>query len=341
MIKDYIQTHRLKPEEKLPSIRALSEHLKVSRDSTWRALQTLQAAGWLCSLANRRYAVAEEVYTEILRSLKLCVLFSGDKYIQFAGFRRLADTLTESCRYNNLDLEIILVPEGSQISTSVWDDCDVLLVDSDSSSQLLGQFEEFPCPVVGLDATYSDRYHSNIVTDHMAGGSLVADYLIQQGAQQVCIPFLGDSDANPRVRSRINGFTQTWLESGRAEDSISTVSIPWSRNNLQLSMNVRDYLEGSELVPNYFVSDGRLAVSFLDVCDYLSYSIPESVKIVGYDGTQVGQTTSPPMTTIQQDMDQMANEAIELIKAIPRASDCEPKNTIIRLKPHLISRGSA
>jgi DNA-binding LacI/PurR family transcriptional regulator len=341
LIKHYIQTHRIKPDEKLPSIRALSDHLMISRDSTWRALQALQEAGWLYSLPNRRYSVAEEVYTEILRSLKICALFTGEKYIQFAGFRRLADALRQACQYNNLDLKISMVPEKSKIPKSVWQGFDVLLVDSDCSVQLLDQFEEWPAPVIGLDAAYSNRYYANIVTDHMAGGSMVAEYMIQQGAQQVCIPYMRDSELNPRVKSRINGFTQTWLESGRGEESIATASIPWSRNNFQLSLNVKEYLEQTEIAPYYFVSDGQLAISFLDVCNYLSLSIPEAIKIVGYDGAQLGETTSPPMTTIQQDMDQMANDAIELIRNLPKIHELTAQNPIVRLKPHFVARGSA
>lgn len=340
-IKHYIQSHRLQPDEKLPSIRALSEHLDISRDSTWRALQALQDEGWVNSLPNRRYVVSEAVYTEILRSLKIRVLFAGDKFIHFGGFRRLSDTLGQLCRFNNLQLATSLVPVGGSIDASVWDSCDVLLVDSDTSAQLLQQFKDFPVPVIGLDAAYSDRYYANIVTDHMSGGSMVADYMIAHGAQKVCVPYFRASDANPRVKSRINGFTQTWLESGRSEDSITTVPIPWSANNFQLSLNVKEYLEAADILPYYFVSDGRLAVSFLEMCDYLSISIPDEVKLIGYDGTQVGETTVPPMTTIQQHMEQMAEEVVDMIINMPHSDSMENNSTIIRLKPHLVVRGSS
>lgn len=340
-IKHYIQSHRIRPQQKLPPIRALSKHLDLSRDSTWRALQAMQENGWVSSLPNKRYVVAESVYTEILNSLKIRTLFSGDKFIQFAGFRRLADYLRKMCRYDNLELDISLVPGGKLINESIWEDCDVLLVDSDSSGQLLDQFKEFPVPVIGLDAVYSERYHTNIVTDHAAGGSMVAEYMIEQGAKEVCIPYFHATEANPRVNSRINGFMQTWLESGRGRGSLKKISIPWSRNNFQLSLDVKEYLLSKKPLHNYFVTDGRLAVSFLDVCDYLSLSIPKEVKIVGYDGTRIGESTTPTMTTIQQDMEKMALEAITIIKEIPTLDASEWTSRIIRLKPNLVVRGSA
>lgn len=341
LIKHYIQTHRIEPKEKLPSVRTLSDHLGVTRDSTWRALRALQEAGWLFGLPNRRYAVSEEVYTKILSSLSIRVIFAGDQYIQFAGFRRLADALERMCAYYNLNLAVTLVPYQSQIPDTVWDGCDVLLVDSDTSAQLLEQFDEFNTPVIGLDAVYSDRYYANIVTDHLAGGSMVAEYYIEHGAENVCVPYFKDSETNPRVKSRVDGFTQTWLESGRSTEGISTAAIPWSENNLQLSLNVKEYLESATLCSNYFVSDGRLAVSFLDVCDFLSIKVPDTIKMIGYDGTQVGETTTPPMTTIQQDMKQMAAEAVKLIRMIPETSAPEGKDKVIRLRPRLVTRKSA
>jgi DNA-binding LacI/PurR family transcriptional regulator len=340
-IKTYIQLHELQPDEKLPSIRALSDHLQISRDSAWRALKDLQETGWVKSLANRRYAVADGFYNNNLRSLRIRALFTGDRFIQFGGFRRFADTLGRLCRFNNLPLMTTLVPFGETIDATVWDSCDVLLVDSDTSVQLLAQFEDFPVPVIGLDAAYSDRYHTNFVTDHTAGGGLVAEYLIQQGAKSVCIPYPRASLKNPRVKARIDGFTQTWQESGLSVESILTASIPWSANNFQLSINVKAYLEKAERFSHYFVADGRLAVSFLEVLEFISVPVPKKVRVIGYDGAQVGQMTSPPMTTIQQHMEQMAEEVVELIMGSNGVLSADPAGRIIRLKPHLVERSSA
>lgn len=337
-IKNYIRIHRIQPNQKLPSIRALSDHLESSRDATWRALQVLQDEGWIYSLPNRRYAVSESVYKEILRSFKLRAIFSGHKYISFSGFRRLADLLKRDCSFHNLDLKITVVPEESQIPEDVWDNCDMLLVDSDSSLHLLENFEEFPVPVIGLDAAYSNRYQVNIVTNHFQGGHMVAEYMMERGVEKVDIPYFKGSRENPRIKARIDGFIQAWLEKGGSQENVNLLQIPWSENNLELSLRVKDILENHSELHHLFVTDGRLALCFLDVCQYLNISVPDKIGLIGYDGAQVGATCSPPMTTIEQDMDAMAKEAINYIINLTKHSP--KKGELIRINPNLVIRDS-
>lgn len=340
LLKDYIQRNRLQPDVKLPSVRALSEHFSMSRDATWRGLQSMQEIGWVYSLSNGRYAIAKEVYSEILRSLRLRAVFTGSNYIQFSGFRRFLSKFGPLCEYHNLDLHVELMPLNSDFQESIWQNCDVLLIDSDSSEKILEQFDNFPVPVIGLDGNYSDRYYVNIVTDHTAGGSMVAEYFIKQGASEVCVPYFNNSEYNPRVKARLNGFLQTWCESGRSEADAPLVQIPWSHNNFQLSSNVKEYIESARVFQNYFVTDGRLATCFLDIFDWSSLSVPREACVIGYDGSLIGEATVPPLTTIEQDMHGMAELAIEYIKKLAEPSG-ETVKSIARLKPSFVYRSSS
>ena len=137
---------------------------------------------------------------------------------------------------------------------------------------------------------------------------------------------------------RIEGFRQAWLESGRDEAGLTQVPIPWSHNSFEVALNVRRYFKDTPPNGDYFVTDGKLATSFIEVLGYLGAQVPGSVGVIGYDGAQRGELTDPPMTTIQQDMEQIAQNAVSRIREIPSGN--QETGVLERIPPILVSRGS-
>jgi biotin operon repressor len=338
-IKHFIRSNRLQPGERLPTVRKLSEHFGVTRDSIWRALRQMQEEGWIEALPNKRYTTSKHLHTKILRSIRVRAIFSGEGYIYFSGFRRLADTLTRLCHYHNLELKIDLLPLKTKPQKKVWKDCDVLLVDSDSSGSLLETFDKFPVPVIGLDADYSERYLANVVTDHHLGGRMVADAFLQHHTRKASLVYHAGSENKARIVARLEGFRHSWLEAGRSENSLSFVPVAWSPSSFQIALHVQAYLEKNPAHGTYFVTDGRLATSFLEVLTYQGVRVPKEAALIGYDGAQRGELTDPPMTTIQQDMDRLAESAISWIQKV--ASGDQPDAGVLeRIAPVLIMRSS-
>lgn len=338
-IKDFIRASRLKPGERLPTVRKLSEHFGFTRDAVWRALRKMQEEEWIEALPNGRYAASEHLYTKILRSIRVKAIFTGEGYIYFSGFRRLADSLTKLCHHHHIDLTIDLLQLGATPTKKIWKECELLLVDSDSSGPLLEAFDKFPVPVIGLDADYSDKYHVNVVTDHQLGGRMVAEAFLSHHTRRASVLFHRGSENNARVAARIDGFRHAWIEAGRSESLLSLVPIPWSRSSFEVALLVQAYLEKNPAHGTYFVTDGRLATSFLEVLSYQGIRVPKEAAVIGYDGTQRGELTDPPMTTIQQDMDMIAETALEWIQKIASGNIADA-GTIVRIPPVLIQRAS-
>ncbi len=337
-IKRYILTHQMKPGERLPTVRQLSEHFGITLNAVWRALRQLHQEEWLDALRNKRYTVSEKLYTTILRSVRVKAFFYGEGYIYFSGFRRLADALSRECRYHNIDMQIQLVPHGRLPDAKAWEDCDLVLMDSDSSRAFLKAFPSFPLPVIGLDANYSDLYRANIVTDHHFGGRIAAEEMLKRDEKTAHVVYHAGSENNPRVTARIEGFRQAWLESGRSADSIKLVPIAWSLSALEIALNLLDHFSKNEAKGSYFVTDGRLATNFLEVMAYKKVPVPGTVTMIGYDGAQQGELTNPPMTTIQQDMDKIAASAVHWMREI--VSGNQQKRVLERIPPVLIARAS-
>lgn len=335
-IKHFIKANQLQPGAQLPTVRKMSEHFDVSRDAVWRALRQLHKEEWLDLQPNKRYTISGALYTRILRSIRVKAIFSGKGYIYFSGFRRLAEALSRECRYHSIDLKIELLALHQKPAESVWSNCDLMMIDSDSSKACLDAFETFPVPVIGLDADYSERYRANIVTDHHLGGRLAAEAMLKKGARAAVVVYHSGSENNPRVGARIDGFRQTWLEGGRSLEDLTLVPIEWSRSSFELALRVQKFLNKNPAHGNYFVTDGRLATSFLEVLAYKKVAVPDEVGLIGYDGAQRGELTDPPMTTIQQDMERIAQSAVRRIQEITTGNS--DSGALERIPPVMIQR---
>ena len=70
----------------------------------------------------------------------------------------------------------------------------------------------------------------------------------------------------------------------------------------------------------------------------MNYRIPEDISVVGFDGLPLGQILEPPLTAIEQPVEEIADAAIALMHA--RLAGEEPAPTRL-LAPRLIVRQSS
>ncbi|MCE2327505.1 substrate-binding domain-containing protein, partial [Streptococcus thermophilus] len=62
-----------------------------------------------------------------------------------------------------------------------------------------------------------------------------------------------------------------------------------------------------------FVSDDLTAILVIKVARQLELSIPNDLKIIGYDGTAFIRHFYPELTTIQQPLDEIAKLCVEIL----------------------------
>ena len=147
------------------------------------------------------------------------------------------------------------------------------------------------------------------------------------------------SENKARITARLDGFRQAWLEAGRSEKSLSFVPIAWSHSSFEVALHVQAFLEKHPAHGTYFVTDGRLATNFLEVFSYQGVRVPKEAALIGYDGAQQGELTDPPMTTIQQDMERIAESAVDWIQKVA-SGDERGAGVLERIAPILIKRSS-
>lgn len=163
-------------------------------------------------------------------------------------------------------------------------------------------------PVVSMDRNWGEKIPV-ITSDSAKGAQLIAEQIIAAGCRNVLM---------------IEGHTyirQPFEERGEVvkhmlrDNGISVVSteIEWNVLSYEYyAQVVEKYLDLFDDVDAIYAGD-LLAVACMAVAEKRGIHVPDELKIIGYDGLDIGKFVNPPLTTIKQDIPKMAKCCVDTI----------------------------
>lgn len=238
----------------------------------------------------------------------------------------------------------LLVDRGYDILLSrvVPDDADWLdrLVDSGRIDGLLlvGQSDQFDtidrvaaryAPLVVWGANRPGQRHVTIGSDNVLGGRMAAEHLLRRGRRRLM--FVGDP-APPEFEDRLAGFRAAASDAGVDVEVLATGLDP---DMVYVAMAGR--LTRRPAPDAIFAASDVAAMSVLRALTEAGLDVPGAVAVVGYDDVALAAHTTPPLTTIRQDL--VAGTALIVDTLLRRIAGETPGSAIVA--PQLIVRGSA
>lgn len=194
-------------------------------------------------------------------------------------------------------------------------------------------------PLVYLTMQAQDDI-SVVSVDNYLGGKMAVTHLIEQGFKNI------GHIAGPldwwEARQRMAAWKDVLIENKMKVKDECCVEGNWSLSSgLEAAEKlVKQYPE----MDSIFIANDQMALSALQYLRQVGLRIPEDVAIVGFDDIPESAFFLPPLTTIQQDQNNVAKLAVEeIIKIIESGwQDLEPINPkTIMLPPKLIVRQSS
>lgn len=174
--------------------------------------------------------------------------------------------------------------------------------------------------------------HCSVSIDDRRGGYLAAQHLIARGCRR--IDFLGDP-AVPEIGQRLDGCRAAMTDAGIAEPP-RVLALPPSLS--PASGDIRDHLASSAAVPQGIVAaSDMIAASALRALAEQSLAVPGDVRVVGFDGSPLGEFVEPALTTVTHDLE---NGAAQLVDTLLRRIAGEDSASVV-LEPKLVVRQSA
>jgi DNA-binding LacI/PurR family transcriptional regulator len=157
---------------------------------------------------------------------------------------------------------------------------------------------------------------------------MAAEHLIAGGRRRLL--FLGDP-APPEFADRRTGFFAGAGEAGLAVEMLPTTTDPDAVHN-----TLRARLQKGTPPDGIFAVSDVAAMSALRALAETGLDVPGDVAIVGYDDVSLASHTSPPLTTIRQDLASGATLMVD--RLLRRIEGQEVSSALVH--PELIVRGS-
>ncbi|MFC6176892.1 LacI family DNA-binding transcriptional regulator [Companilactobacillus huachuanensis] len=175
-------------------------------------------------------------------------------------------------------------------------------------------------PIVCIDRKPNAKDIFFIGSNHYKGAKLATEELIKSGTNPVILMGSRESTSS---RDRLKGFKDTLIENGLNFDSGSIFQLTNQQDETidgrrtairQLLRN--KMMSGISPLGIFAVSD-TLAADILFAAHSLYVSIPNDLKVIGFDDSPIARYCYPELTTIHQDTDTIAQDASTyLISAI-------------------------
>lgn len=202
----------------------------------------------------------------------------------------------------------------------------------DNRYQHLLPYIENGLPIVYIKNTPINELVSAVCLDDENGGFLATHYLLSLGHTSIVI-ILGPENEECTFK-RFAGYKKALLEGGISEDPRFILNGDWSANSGKAA--VSKLLSYGVHFSAIFAQNDWMALGAMSALRNAGLRIPQDVSVVGYDDLPITAFFDPPLTTIQQPVEQFGKTAAEVLINHIKQPDLRPE--IIKLDPVLMIR---
>lgn len=187
-------------------------------------------------------------------------------------------------------------------------------------------------PVVTLNRMDIPDF-SAVATDHRRHAEVAVNYLHGRGHRRIAM--LGEERNNWGAKERVEGFTSALKGKGLAMDERSIVFT----DHQPIYGVVGRLMTGLKPTAIYVaVEDLALEASYI-LRDVLGLRIPQDVSLIGMESAKVSEFLAPPMTTLRQPLDELAEQSVELLLSLIESKESAAPQRVM-LDSKLIERES-
>ena len=174
------------------------------------------------------------------------------------------------------------------------------------------ELAEYHVPIVTIER--EDEYVCSVNTDNYMGGVQAATVLAKSGCD-ILLHANADFPNTIPAYKRIQGF-QDFCETNGLEHRIMIrdFGANFEENNAEITKLLQEIEETyAEKKVGIFMPNDTHANILLNLIIRKYGTLPERYKIIGFDNSPVSREAIFPITTVGQQMDKIAQEAVELL----------------------------
>ncbi len=210
---------------------------------------------------------------------------------------------------------------------------DALIITSATlSSDMADECARAGTPVILFNRRVANNNVSAVCADNVAGGRLVADYLLDNGHHHMA--YLAGASNTSTNNEREQGFSQRLTERGMTD---------WQRTQSDYTYEagyqaLLELLDKGTSLDAIFCANDIMALGAMDALRSRGLRIADDVSVVGFDNIPMASWGAYNLTTVSQDVDVMIDETIAILQT--KLDDAESEPIVKMISGQLIVRGS-
>ncbi len=163
----------------------------------------------------------------------------------------------------------------------------------------------------------------SLVLDNRPGLEAVVEHLIRDHGRRR-IAFLAGTPENPEARARLEAYRAVLARHGIAFDPALTAPGRFRTNSAKVAM---EEILARGVAPEAVVAaNDEMAAGAIDVLRKHGLRVPQDVPVTGFDDLMLARLGNPPLTTVAQPFEEVADWAVRAIEA-QRSSGAVPLRT--------------
>ncbi len=167
-------------------------------------------------------------------------------------------------------------------------------------------------PVVFINGYINSKYISIVANDEENGSKIAMEYLLENNHKNIAF-IRGESSYSYDIKEKtyidimkkIDSYNEDYIINIGQGNSIETVN--------QTRKACMDLLSKNEQISAVFACNDLMAIGMMNACKKLNKNIPEDISIIGYDNIELSEMVEPKLTTIDQNMFLLGENAAILL----------------------------
>ncbi len=192
-----------------------------------------------------------------------------------------------------------------------------------SQSQFTENYQSIASPLVLIERSFSNQF-SSVVSDNFSGGELATELLIQKGCRYLG-HITGSRSIKPALR-RTDAFIAT------AEKHGIPYLIKQEKTGFNAAVIAENMLDECPQIDGVFCSSDDEAIALIMVANKRKISIPEQLKIVGFDGTKIALDLG--ISTIKQPIERIGERAFLMLLEQIAQKDAVIRHEVLPVELH-------
>lgn len=194
------------------------------------------------------------------------------------------------------------------------------------TDEILKELHQDGLPFVQIDRSIKGQDIPCVRTDHGAGSSLAADFLVKRGHREIA--YLGGAPDVQTFELRLEGFRKALHRHGLKPAVVKLVENEEeaARTALQEILSLKTRPTAT------YAASIKLTVGALRALREAGIRVPSEMEIVGFDDIATADLFSMPVTTVCQDVEAIGREAF---RALLRVMSGQKAQRELLLSPRL------